>query len=1202
MADGTYTVTVRCTDGASHTTTASDTFTIQNPLDPAPGQFTYTESFDDTSKQDIPNSSNMVWGNGKLRLKEDITTSRTLINNANICGRYEDCSGLWQIWQDPVNTNILWYYQGGKIYTYNTQTQTNTLFDYETDYGISALTQPLHGFALGVYGGKEYLWFSDIYSLSIVNLTDHTSINNLNFSNIGAITPDFSRGRLAAYLTTDAPGGQSNLAYFNLQGTMDTGDDVFTRIPRSTLDSDAFLNLLIDPATNAVFSGAYQNGLFKWNDHNNPEDYTSYTVTSYLGDNYKSVFSAMTLDPQGRLIFGTANNADAHLFVITDDGGTPFDASDDTVTQLASPQELGYRSLYGIQYITGQNGVGDQLLLRTETDNPIYINFNSTYTNHTDDTIIELETRGGIRPGPVSGFMQDYNTMYVQIKNQGFYKVDLTRGWQNSGEAVALPTRPPQQLVVDNFTAEANVGGSIAYVPESSNSFLSQLGRAIVPLAQAADSGIHYYVSTDGGVTWTEVTLGQLQQLQQTDYRVKFKISMNEVGGATPVLNSYSLAYAGYTDPSQPVTTTGLSVTPSTASTTSAGSFNITIEAVDLLGYKTASYNGSASISIINSATNTVVPGLNVSTANIVDGTVTVSGAQINTAGSYKIRVTSGSFSQDSSTITVTSGATLDSPSLAFWADTYKVKKGEDLTLHWNSTNLDTFIINPGDSHLTAASGHFIVHPQQTTTYTITGDGSHGSISNSLTVVVEGEISSSSNSSSTTPTASSAARLASSPGLTPLITADQPTFIINSSSDQTIIKGEKATVSWDIPDADEVSIDFPDPHLVSGKGSFEFFPTATTTITLTAKKGAETIQKKIVITVLDAPILVQQFSRAIQEQAPWATPIISKVVQSAKALPAIGLSIAAVAEIEIVGLLVITVVSQAGFLALLNGKTILNLLATAGLLPAKQHKGFVHQSKNGLPIPFAAISVYEGAKQVGLPFVTLVSDMYGAYLEPYLPKGVYTLVSAHGEHNFPTNLPRPKHLSLRDFYKGEALSVASNKDRPALLIPMDELSATDQKHALKYKITLLLQRTLSSLSWTVYPLSIVSLIALWLSPSIFNVMIVIVYLIVLTPKLLNLIKKPALQGKVVIDLDRKAVANATVTLSTTDGNVVAVSKSDAKGQYQLFAPKGNYALNVISNDLMWKDLNVGTLYTVKIGKANKPLNLTMQKIDNPFGV
>lgn len=1218
LSNGSHTVTVRCTDGASRTATASDTFTIADPTDPEPGEFTYTENFDSTENQDIPSSNNVVWGDGKLRLKEDISITRNLVSSTNLCPKYGECRGLWRPWKDPQDPNIIWYAMDGNIFTYNTQTQVVTPFDYSTTYGLSTFSSEMTGFALGMYNGKKYLLMSDIYALYVINITDGVGIKDFDYHDVGSIFPDFARNRFGLYMLTDSPdSGDSNLAYLNLNDMMDGDDDVLTRVPYSRFSSDGLVGLLFDPETNAVYAGPYSTTrLYKFNDQNTPDNVGDDVVTYYDDAAYNTVFSGMTLDPDGRLIFGTANNSNGRVFVVEDDGGTPFDTSDDNVIQLARPLQMGYRNIYGIEYIEGQNGVGDQLLINTEANIPVYLNFNNTYDNPYDDTFIEFDTQANTRPGGSWAIMDGYNTMYVVSRTQGFYKVDLNRGWVDMGQAVAIPTRPPEQLVVDNFVAEANVAGAISYAPGDDSSFLASLSNALVPQVYAApEDGVHYYVSTDGGVTWTEVTLGQLQQLQQTDYRVKFKIELEEVDGATPVLSSYSLAYAGYPDETQPVTTVGLEVNPSTNSTTDNGSFNLNVEAVDTLGYPTPSYSGNVTLTLIDTSTGNPTTGLSVNSVNLTNGTGSVSGVQINKTGTFKIRATDGSFTQDSGNITVTSGASIPSPSLGFSASSYKIKKGESVTLHWASSNLTSFVLNPGNNQLSASTGDFIVHPGETTEYTITGSGPYGSAVASLTVTVEGELSSNNPGSSPSPTpgttgtpsptaspAPGTTLLENAPGEDDVTTPDAASFDSTFSADQTIVRGQKAEISWDIPGADEVVIDYPERRIVSSKGSFEFFPTDTTVITITVRKGDEVIQKKITITVLDAPVQVQEFARSIQDKLPWTTPIISTVIQSAKSLPIIGLGVSAALSAGVISLLALTIASQVGFFAVLNAKTITNILAAAGLLPAKQRKGFIHQTRNGVPVPFATITVYEGLKQQGSTFVTLVSDMYGVYLEPYLPKGKYNFYAAHSTHGFPTKAERPSHLSFKDFYKGEELTVTSNKEKPAVLIPMDPLAAGQVKNLWRYKLLLGLNQTLHTFSWAIYPLSLLSVVALWLAPSIFNGVIVVVYAVILLPKLLALFKRPTMSGRVLTEGDRRPIAHATLTLTTNDGNLVAVSKSDEKGKFEFYAPKGQYVLNVVSSNMRWNDIKAGTNYTITTGSSKaQNLTLTMSKITNPFG-
>ncbi len=1209
LALGAHTVTMHCTDGSSNTSNTSQSFTIVAPVSAAPGTFNYTENFNSNMNQDIPNSNNMVWGNGKLRLKEDITTSRTLINSTGHCSLYTNCRNTGGIWQDLVDSHILYYALGGVLYTYNTQTQVNSVWNYQAEYGIRNYGAP-SVFSLGMYQGKEYLWIADFSGLSIVNMTDRTHVDKA-ITNLNGIATDFGRGRLAAYLQGDAPSGYSNLAYLDLNGTItDTSDDIYTRVPLSTLNSVSFLFSTINPTKNAVYWASYNDGMYVWNDNNNPSDVAHYTLTHYTTSQFRNVWS-FNFDLQGNLIYGTASNGGQGIFVLNDNGH-PFDSSLSTITHIATNRQMGYQDIDAMQYVKGENGVGDQLFVSNGNTDPTYFNFNSNYTTMTDKTFISLPIINALRPDSVQLFMTDYNTGYALVMNQGFFKIDLHRGWASSGDAVALPTRPPQALVVNNFVAQANIAAPIASLMKANvpQNFLASLSKAFVPQAQAAGGdGITYYVSTDGGITWTQVTLGQLQQMQQSDYHVKFKISMVPVNGASPVLDSYTLAYAGYQSQAQQTTTVGLGVTtPSTTTVAPATNFSLTIQGVDTLGFLTPTYTGTVNLSLIDANSNAVVSGLNVSGAAIgAGGTTTLSNVQIAQAGSYKIRATDGTYTNDSAVITVTvppapptNTPNLNQPTVAFWADTYTIKNGETVNLNWSSSNVTSWKIQPGDKVLDKAAGSYTVAPTQTTTYTITADGPNGSVTNTLVITVSGTVATSgtTTTSPASPSATSQQSLtASSSSSAGGVTSPVLTF----SPDQTIVKGEKATISWNVLGAETVTIDFPTPHTVSSSGSFEFYPTSTTTVGITSTINGQVTTKKITVTVIDAPVVVQQTAKWFQTLFPALTPLVSGAIQSTKSVPKIGLWLAAAMELGVVGLLTASIGAEVGLSAAFNGKTLLNILSAAGILPSKQRKGFVHQTKTGSPIPFALISVYESAKTHVRPIVTLVTDMFGVYNDPFLEKGEYDFVVAQDEFSFPTKLQRPIHLSYKDFYRGEVLNVASKKDRSALLIPMDAKVAQSKSKVWRARLLLSLNRTLNALQVLVLPFALMAMFALWLSPGLWNVVIVGIYLIVLIPKLIKHFRSPALQGRVTT-VARKPVLNATVTLSTLAGGVVALSKTDAQGHFAFFAPKGQYAVNVVSDNLLWNEQQVGTLYTVNAnGAGTSPLSLTMSKIENPFG-
>jgi|GEM_PF-1229064 len=1200
---GSHTVTIRCSDDSGQVSTTSDTFEVIAQTETQAGVYTFTESFDSQTNQDIPNSSNTVWGNGKLRLKEDITLTRTSLNTTGNCGRYDTCYGKMVVRQDPQDNNLLWYQIGRKIYSFNIATQTSTWLDYATLYGINNLTTNVNDFRLGVYQGKKYLIFSSSYDLIAVNLTDGVAFSSPNYLGATNFSLDFSRGRMGLYLNVDTVGPTSKLAYLDLNGTFsNVSDDVLTRLPLSELNYVDLGNSLLDPNTNALYVAAFNSGFYKINDQNTPADFSDDISTLYANSDYLEIFDAMTLDPAGRFIFATANNSNGKIFVVSADGGTPFDSSDDTVTQLNQPIQTSYRSFFGVQYIAGENGVGDQLFLSSEDADPIYLNFNNTYTNLNDDTYISLPANGGIRPGAANILVTDYNTIYSVNTKQGFYKLDLQRGWADSGQAIGLPTKPPQRLVVDNFTAAANTSTPIAYRTEhdASQSVIGDLLHAITPQAMASEvDGIHYFVSTNNGTTWNEVTLNELKQLQQDDYRIKFKITMDEVSGSTPVLDSYQLDYGGYVSGSQQDTVIGLSVANSISTVQTNTSFSSTVEAVDSIGFKVSSHSGTATLQLIDSVTNSVTSGLNQSSAAIVNGTVTISGLQINKTGTFKIRAIEGAYSVDSAVITATNTPTLISPQLSFGADNYTIKAGEKTSIHWTSQNLKAFTLNPGAVPFTSTSGTFQVSPTQTTTYSLRGTGDHGEVTNTLTIVVSGSI----EVASTATTSASLTTSLTSTSANPKVEVGQvknDPAILKVSGDETVIKGQKVTVSWEAVGVDRVSIDYLGKD-VSTLGSFDFYPAQNTTITITAYKGDQIYQERVTITVIEAPLSVQQAARTLQEIFPSSTGLVAGIVQIAQKVPSIALGFLIASQATLTGLLLWTIVAQSS-LAALNLATLVDLLRTAGILPYKKRKGFIHQTKTGKPVPFALISVFEQLGNKKTLFMTLVSDVYGVYVEPYLPKGTFIFEASQTEHSFPTTLRRPTHLQAMDFYKGEEIAVKSNKTQQSLLIPMDTLNTARSWKLLKHQAMLAISRILITLRWTIYPLSVLSFIAAVLSPSAFNIVIAAIYAVLLARQVLRQLKKPSLSGRVTDKGTLSPIANATVLLNQEDGLSVAVSKTNAAGYFDFYVKEGSYALQVASTNYVFTETAAGNLYMVKSAANAKPLRLqlTRQVENNNF--
>ncbi len=81
-------------------------------------------------------------------------------------------------------------------------------------------------------------------------------------------------------------------------------------------------------------------------------------------------------------------------------------------------------------------------------------------------------------------------------------------------------------------------------------------------------------------------------------------------------------------------------------------------------------------------------------------------------------------------------------------------------------------------------------------------------------------------------------------GATPAL----PPEVTFSADPQTITLGESSTLSWNVVDADTIKID-PDIGSVEPNGSYEIFPTETTTYTLTAVGSGGTTTKSVSVSV-----------------------------------------------------------------------------------------------------------------------------------------------------------------------------------------------------------------------------------------------------------------------------------------------------------------------------------------------------------------
>ncbi len=166
-------------------------------------------------------------------------------------------------------------------------------------------------------------------------------------------------------------------------------------------------------------------------------------------------------------------------------------------------------------------------------------------------------------------------------------------------------------------------------------------------------------------------------------------------------------------------------------------------------------------------------------------------------------------------TASVTVTVTEPLPDASISADPNTVNAGEATILTWQTADAHTVSITP-DVGEVEASGSVSVVPNLTTTYTLTATGPGGTTSAAVEVTV----------------------------IHPVVSIS-----FNASAD-IIVSGESVELSWEVFNADSVSIDN-GIGTVEVSGSISVSPETTTTYFLTAEGPAETATATVTVTVMD---------------------------------------------------------------------------------------------------------------------------------------------------------------------------------------------------------------------------------------------------------------------------------------------------------------------------------------------------------------
>lgn len=303
-------------------------------------------------------------------------------------------------------------------------------------------------------------------------------------------------------------------------------------------------------------------------------------------------------------------------------------------------------------------------------------------------------------------------------------------------------------------------------------------------------------------------------------------------------------------------------------------------------------------------------------------------------------------------------------------------------------------------------------------------------------------------------------------------------------------------------------------------------------------------------------------------------PIVQTITQTPETFQAFFVKISQ--EISPIGVLITTAAIPAfSFLTLLfqlgqqfSWHLVLNILRALGIIPPKEPQGLVYDSDSNKPVSFALITIKSTSETLkGQIVATLVTDIDGIYQGAQLPKGEYVINISHQDYIFPTKKERPNYLTIEEFYRGETFQVRSDSDQQLFLIPVDKITETKTSYSPKTNIRRLVQKIkFVNFFW---PLFIISIIITIFYPTIINLIILGLYIVVLFKKFIQALRKPTISGYV-LNTNESPVENAIIRINNPrKGELVALLLTNSKGYYSTFLKPDKYQIQITKNGFIW---------------------------------
>jgi hypothetical protein len=721
---GEHSVTVKASDTSDNSTDPDDnesiTFTIIEQPELEAIKIEKNETFDDHEDQDLIGTNGIIWGNGTIKLKEEMNIEKTALSTTDIGSQYYYMGGrVLSVY--PSQQNGIWMGKmNDKFSFYNNSSGIETTFNL-FDFG---------GYSGGIVGdiaeivsnNQYHVWLALEYGLLGVNFG--TSITDgLNDSYIyvplaprEAISKIFidSRDPTDYGIYFRYTGG---LGYFQPNTLLDNSDDVLVDyVNGDGYNVDNVTAIYLDIETDNLWLADYENGITTIADNGTPTNKADDAFTSYTDESLYYIFD-IGKDKNDKVYFGGNNG----LFILLDEGGTPLNSADDTIHILATPSQLGLEGISRIDYLPGNSVVGSQFLIGSRAGYITYLSINDTYTDHLDDQMILLDIPEGVFPAQVDDFyIESSNYLIAAISRVGIYRVDLNRQFVSEGVAV---TKVDSQI-------EGRLDAD--FITLNSVDFDLMAGT------------VTFEVSNNGGITWYPITIGETVNFIEKDYRIKFRITMHR--GSTAVISGFNLSYSAY--PSEEERGIYLDIEDEPETVISGDSFAFTLQVTDDLENLFEDPT-TVNVELRSVQNNEVVPDFNITNVDINSGIVQVDNAHANVMGLYYIYAYNSETSATSEAINFTAPSNSTNPptsqtptvvpTLDFYANKYVIKKGESVVLRWVSKELSELKLYANDKLVATVelNDSYTINLDETTKFELRGTGQYGNLTSSLTITIE---------------------------------------------------------------------------------------------------------------------------------------------------------------------------------------------------------------------------------------------------------------------------------------------------------------------------------------------------------------------------------------------------------------------------------------------------------------------------------